>query len=106
MLMASGGTSIAILPEGTRSSTGAMGPFNKGPFHLAIDAQAPVVPFAFVDNERFYSARSWHLHPRVVKIAFGAPIPTRGLTKADMGALSDRVRAAIQKLIDENRAGA
>lgn len=100
------GVSIAILPEGTRSGTGAMGPFKKGPFHLAIDAQAPVVPFAFVDNERFYDGRSWHLHPRTVKLVFGSPIPTAGLTKADLGELSERVRADIQALIDENRAGA
>lgn len=100
------GVSIAILPEGTRSKTGEMGPFKKGPFHLALEAQAPIVPFAFVDNDRFYSGGSWRLTPGPVAVVFGPPIPTAGLTKADLQPLSDRVKGAIQNLLDENRAGA
>jgi putative phosphoserine phosphatase/1-acylglycerol-3-phosphate O-acyltransferase len=38
------GISIAIAPEGTRSDSERMGPFKKGPFHLAIEAQVPMVP--------------------------------------------------------------
>ena len=39
------GLSIAILPEGHRTRTGKMGPFKKGPFHLAKATAAPLVPF-------------------------------------------------------------
>jgi len=38
------GKSVAIAPEGTRTITPKLGPFKKGPFHLAIQAGVPVVP--------------------------------------------------------------
>src|SRR5256714_5604762 len=38
------GISLAVAPEGTRSATPTVGPFKKGAFHIAVEAQAPVVP--------------------------------------------------------------
>ena len=38
------GISIIIAPEGTRSPTPALGRFKKGAFHLAMQAEVPIVP--------------------------------------------------------------
>jgi 1-acyl-sn-glycerol-3-phosphate acyltransferase len=38
------GVSVAIFPEGTRTSDGTLGAFKMGAFRLAIDHQRPVVP--------------------------------------------------------------
>ncbi|RMG07802.1 MAG: 1-acyl-sn-glycerol-3-phosphate acyltransferase [Planctomycetota bacterium] len=38
------GYSVVVAPEGTRSRDGRLGPFKKGPFHLALATRAPVVP--------------------------------------------------------------
>lgn len=38
------GVSIAIAPEGTRSITPRLGRFKKGAFHLAMQAEVPIVP--------------------------------------------------------------
>jgi putative phosphoserine phosphatase/1-acylglycerol-3-phosphate O-acyltransferase len=38
------GLSIVIAPEGTRSSTGRLGRFKKGAFHIAMQARRPIVP--------------------------------------------------------------
>lgn len=38
------GLSVVIAPEGTRSITSRVGPFKKGPFHMAIQGGVPVVP--------------------------------------------------------------
>jgi len=42
--VAAGGTHVWIAPEGTRSLTGELGPFKKGGFNLAIEANLPVLP--------------------------------------------------------------
>ena len=39
------GMSIGVLPEGHRTRTGEMGPFKKGPFYLAKEAGADILPF-------------------------------------------------------------
>jgi putative phosphoserine phosphatase/1-acylglycerol-3-phosphate O-acyltransferase len=38
------GMSLVIAPEGTRTSTPRLGPFKKGPFHIAMQARVPIVP--------------------------------------------------------------
>jgi 1-acyl-sn-glycerol-3-phosphate acyltransferase len=38
------GCSVYLSPEGTRITTGRIGPFNKGAFHLATNLGAPIVP--------------------------------------------------------------
>lgn len=40
----SGGMSLMVFPEGSRSFTGKMGTFHKGAFQLALEFQLPVVP--------------------------------------------------------------
>jgi 1-acyl-sn-glycerol-3-phosphate acyltransferase len=42
-LLASG-THVWIAPEGTRSKTGQLLPFKKGAFHLAFEAELPILP--------------------------------------------------------------
>jgi 1-acyl-sn-glycerol-3-phosphate acyltransferase len=37
--------SVYLSPEGGRITTGHIGHFNKGAFHLAIDLNAPILPF-------------------------------------------------------------
>ena len=39
------GGSVYLSPEGRRITTGELGHFNKGAFHLATDIKAPIVPF-------------------------------------------------------------
>ena len=39
-----GGLSVVVFPEGQRTRDGQLGPLKKGGFHIAVDAQAEVVP--------------------------------------------------------------
>lgn len=95
------GDSVLLFPEGTRSRDGALLPFKKGGFHLALGAGVPIVPVALKGTRELMPPGSLLLRPGVVQVIVGAPIPTAGLTDADRAALIDGVRAAIQQMLDD-----
>jgi len=68
------GLSIAILPEGHRTRTGKLGPFKKGPFHLARAAQAPLVPFGISGLYEFQQKGGFIITPGEVRVRIGRPI--------------------------------
>ncbi len=90
-----GGETVIIYPEGTRSPTGELRAFKSGGFHLAIQAQVPVLPVTVSGSKRITPKRSLRVERGTVKIVYGKPIPTRGLGTEDRQALKDEVRAAI-----------
>jgi 1-acyl-sn-glycerol-3-phosphate acyltransferase len=77
------GNSLLMFPEGTRSRTGALLPFKKGAFVLAIKAQAPVVPTAIYGAARAMRPGSPLIWPTTVRVHFGTPIETTGLAIGD-----------------------
>ncbi|MCD4674730.1 MAG: 1-acyl-sn-glycerol-3-phosphate acyltransferase [Desulfobacula sp.] len=68
------GMSIGILPEGHRTLTGEIGPFKKGPFHLAKSANTDILPFAINGLFNFHRKSSLILRPGKVKVNIGKPI--------------------------------
>lgn len=94
------GTTVIVFPEGTRSPRGNLRTFKSGPFHLALAAQVPIVPVTVSGSQRITPKGQLRVHRGVVKITYGKPIPTRGLTLDDRRALADRVRDAIAQGYD------
>lgn len=82
------GSSACVFAEGTRSRTGRLLPFKKGPFVLAIAAQVPVVPVLVEGAFELMPRLSLAPHPGVVTLRFGDPIPTAGLGYDARDALS------------------
>ncbi|MFN3428755.1 MAG: lysophospholipid acyltransferase family protein, partial [Candidatus Sericytochromatia bacterium] len=82
--------------EGTRSLTGAFGPFKKGGFHLAVNTGADIVPFTISGSYERLPPREWRVRPGVVTLEFGEAIPTAGTDPERMEGLMDRVRQAIE----------
>ncbi|KAJ7228188.1 hypothetical protein GGX14DRAFT_412214 [Mycena pura] len=96
--------SLWMFPEGTRHSSEApaMLSFKKGGFHLAIQAGFPIIPLV-VENY-------WHLFHKntfesgVIRVRVLPPVPTAGLTVADIPDLSARVREQmLAALVDISR---
>jgi 1-acyl-sn-glycerol-3-phosphate acyltransferase len=92
------GTSIAILPEGHRTLTGKIETFKKGAFHLAKEAKADILPFAFIGLYEFNNKNSWHLHPQTVSVVFGKPIPYASFKGLTIDTLKEHVRKKIIEL--------
>ncbi len=70
------GMSIGIMPEGHRTTTGKMQPFKKGPFHLAKDAQADILPFGINGLYQYNQKGEFLIHPGRVVVTIGNPIPS------------------------------
>uniref|UniRef100_A0A8U8BDF0 1-acylglycerol-3-phosphate O-acyltransferase n=1 Tax=Geospiza parvula TaxID=87175 RepID=A0A8U8BDF0_GEOPR len=86
---------VWVFPEGTRNHSGSMLPFKRGAFHLAVQAQVPVVPIVISSYQHFYSKRERRFTAGECVIQVLPPLPTRGLGPADVPALTERVRAAM-----------
>lgn len=100
-----GGMSAVVFPEGTRSRTGELLPFKKGPFVLAIAAQVPMVPVYCAGTFEIMPKGTAWIRPRPVTLLFGEPIPTAGLRYEDREGLLHRVRAILEALRDRARGG-
>lgn len=85
--------SVVVMPEGTRSLGKGLLPFKKGAFHLAIGTQLPIVPIAI---SPFHGALNfWKWNAGTIYVNVLPPIPTKGLTHADVESLLATARAAI-----------
>lgn len=71
-----GGVSVVLFPEGTRSDTGEILPFKKGPFALAVKAGVPVVPITIEGTRMIMPKNSWDVvyAAAPVKVMIGKPI--------------------------------
>jgi 1-acyl-sn-glycerol-3-phosphate acyltransferase len=68
------GVNITIFPEGTRSPDGKLLPFKKGPFHLAFESGAPILPMTIFGTEKLMSKGSVKIRKGKATLIFHAPI--------------------------------
>jgi 1-acyl-sn-glycerol-3-phosphate acyltransferase len=92
------GMSAVLFPEGTRSRTGDLLPFKKGPFVLALAAQVPVIPVYIAGTFSLLPKGSVTINPNPVAVMFGEEIPTEGMEYEDRTRLMSVTRKAIEQL--------
>ena len=63
-----GGLNILVFPEGTRSRDGRLQAFKKGPFYLAKETAAPIVPIAISGTETMMHKGSVGITPGVARM--------------------------------------
>ncbi len=93
------GHSFLVFPEGTRSRTGALLPFKKGGFIMAIKAQAPLVPVAIVGGTAAMTKGNRLIRPVRVDVRVGVPIDTSGMTLDDRDRLIGLARLQIEEMM-------
>jgi len=97
------GESVYLSPEGGRITTGEIGHFNKGAFHMATDLGVPIVPLYFhiprtIDPGLGYSAGRGTVTVHVLPA-----IDTRGWTVEDVPINKDKVRDTFVRVHQELR---
>ncbi len=91
------GLPIVVFPEGTRSPDGRLSAFKKGPFFLAMQTGAPIVPVAISGTEKMLSKGSSWITPGVARIRMLPPIEpgAYGTREALMVAVRDAIAGAL-----------
>jgi len=96
-----GGTSLIVFPEAKRTRDGSVDQFQDGGFRVAQQLGIPIVPVSLVGSFQHHRTGHWMLWPAIIKVHLHDMIETKGLTKEDVPALRDRVRAIISAPVDE-----
>lgn len=93
------GLHILVFPEGTRSKDGRLAAFKKGPFFLAQQTQAPIIPIALSGTEKMMGKGSIAITPGVAQVRLLPAIePAQYETREE---LLKAVRKAIADALPE-----
>ena len=87
--------SFAILPEGTRTRDGKLGPFKRGGFLLALGTGLDILPLVQTGAYRIARKGSLLIRPGRVDMFIEPAVPTIGYTKATVAGLIERVRGVF-----------
>jgi 1-acyl-sn-glycerol-3-phosphate acyltransferase len=100
------GASVFVFPEGTRSTDGVLQEFKAGAFILALKARKPVIPVSISGSYRIIAKKgSWYIHPGVIHMTIGVPIPTAEMNSRDRGLLMNNVREQIRRHLTQAEGG-
>lgn len=98
------GLHIVVYPEGTRSLDGRLSTFKKGPFFLAQQTQAPIVPIALSGTQTMMHKGSYAIKPGVARVQMLPVIePSKYETREELmvavrSAIADALPAEMKPL--------
>lgn len=85
--------SIVILPEGTRTRDGALGPFKRGGFFLALETGREILPIVQKGAYRINRKGSRLIRPGRIDLVMLPPVSISGCTQENVDELADRTRS-------------
>jgi len=86
------GRHVLSYPEGGISRDGAMGPFKKGLFRLAVTAKVPVVPMVVRGTHEVLDCIGKRSRPGRVEMEYLDPVSTEGYSEENIEELVRKVR--------------
>jgi 1-acyl-sn-glycerol-3-phosphate acyltransferase len=91
----SANATIGLSPEGTRSSSGLLQPFKKGPFHLAKETGLSMIPVTLIGAWDLWPPKQIFTSSGTVKVIFGSPVAS----SSDLQEMQYHVRVSMLKEI-------
>jgi 1-acyl-sn-glycerol-3-phosphate acyltransferase len=98
------GESAFLSPEGTRVTSGEIGPFNKGTFHLATNLKAPIVPLFIEIPREIDPGTGIRALPGTVHVYVKDAIPTSSWRLEELERNKEAVRERFVSYLEESRA--
>ncbi len=95
------GRSLIIYPEGTRPRDGALDPFKKGAFTMAIASQLPVLPVTIHGTYEAWRPGTLWVRGGPVTVVVDKPIETIGMTHQDAADLTKQTYKIIAGRVAE-----
>ena len=92
------GKCVVMYPEGTRTSTGNIGDFKKGAFHLALNSGVDVVPVHIKGTFSVWPKKTKKITPGDVFVQIGKPIETSKYTKKTIRDFVAEAKSAIEEM--------
>ncbi len=100
----SGGSSIYIFPEGTRSKTGVMRAFKPGAFNLAREMKVPILPVVINGTKNALPKRSLNFHGRCdIRIKVLEEVPYERFSDLSTDETAEMARELIARNVDEHQ---
>lgn len=96
-----GGASVIMFPEGTRSLTGKVGEFKKGAFWLARELELPILPISIQNTRNILPPRTLDLFPGRATMKIHEPVCVQDNDGGNFDRLIADVRDTIRKGLDE-----
>ena len=99
------GISIAIFPEGTRSTSASeldMLPFHEGSFKIATKTGCPIIPVSISHSSAIFEDHMPFVKATHVVIEYGKPIYPKELSREDQKFLGKRVQETILETLKRN----
>ena len=96
------GISFLLSPEGTRTITGKMGEFKKGPFHLSLNTGITIIPMGLIGAYDSKKRNDWRIYPGMVTVRIGKPVMKEYYQKMSVEELRDDIRNKISVLCEDD----
>ena len=99
-----GGTSLIVFPEAKRTRDGRVDEFQDGAFRVAQQLEIPIVPVSIVGSIQHHRTGHWMFWPATITVYLHDTIDTSGMSKEQVPALRDHVRATISAPVGRHTA--
>ncbi len=93
------GTSLIMFPEGTRTRTGELGPFQEGAFRMARKLKVPLVPVTLKGMFELHPTGTRRLARSTVTVVIHDPIHAADLSPAEFRGLKNRVHEIMARAL-------